>query len=176
VIPVLTGEEMRKADSRTISGVGLPGAVLMENAGAAVASLVAARFAAARHVVVLCGRGNNGGDGFVAARRLGTRAEAVVLGGRAGVAGDAALHLNVLERSGGRLLELADERAWRAFEPRLDEADLIVDAVLGTGLRAAPSASAGTCALPPATSWVSWWSPTSAFRLRPWPPRSRHCS
>jgi NAD(P)H-hydrate epimerase len=139
MIPVLTAEEMRRADARTIETIGLPGAVLMENAGAAVASLIAARFAGARRVVVLCGRGNNGGDGFVVTRRLGVRAEAVLLGRRGDVQGDAALHLGVLERSGGRWLEVADEGAWGIFAARLEDADLIVDAVLGTGLRAAPS-------------------------------------
>ena len=66
MIPVLTADEMRRADRHTIEEVGLPGAVLMENAGAAVAR--ARRRAVpgrARDVVVLCGRGMNGGDGFV---------------------------------------------------------------------------------------------------------------
>lgn len=139
MIPVLTAAEMQRADARTIDGVGLPGAVLMENAGAAVAALIDSRLASARRVKVLCGRGNNGGDGFVVARRLGKRAEAVLLGRRQGIQGDAALHLGVLERSGGRWLEVADEEAWGVFAAQLEEADLIVDAVLGTGLRAAPN-------------------------------------
>ncbi len=139
MIPVLTSEEMRRADRRTIEEIGLSGPVLMENAGAAVTALVEARFPAARRVVILCGRGNNGGDGFVVARRLGARAQVVLLGTRDRVKGDAALHLGVLLRSGGSLVELADEAAWEAFAPRLAEADLLVDAVLGTGLDAAPS-------------------------------------
>jgi NAD(P)H-hydrate epimerase len=139
VIPVLTAAEMQRADARTIDLVGLPGAVLMENAGAAVAALIDSRFASARRIKVLCGRGNNGGDGFVVARRLGSRAEAVLLGRRRGIQGDAALHLGALERSGGRWLEVADEEAWGVFGAQLEDADLIVDAVLGTGLRAAPS-------------------------------------
>ncbi len=139
MIPVLTADEMRRADRRTIDQIGLPGAVLMENAGAAVAALIERRFPAARRVVVLCGRGSNGGDGFVIARRLQPRAAAVLLGGRDRVKGDAALHLSVLTRSGGSVVEIADEAAWYAFAPRLGEADLIVDAVLGTGLEAAPS-------------------------------------
>ena len=134
MIPVLTSEQMRRADRRTIEEIGLPGAVLMENAGAAVASVVEARFPAARRIVVLCGRGNNGGDGFVVARRLGARALPALLGTRGRVQGDAALHLDVLTRSGGSLVELADEAAWQAFLPQLDQADLLVDAVLGTGL------------------------------------------
>ncbi len=83
MIPVLTAEEMRRADRRTIDEVGLPGAVLMENAGAAVARVVAERYPRCGRVVVLCGRGNNGGDGLVAARRLGAQGA----GGAAGSAG-----------------------------------------------------------------------------------------
>lgn len=139
MIPVLTAEEMRRADRHTIEHVGLPGMVLMENAGAAVARLVAERFPAARDVVVLCGRGMNGGDGFVVTRRLGARAEALLLGRREDVAGDAHTHLVACERSSGRVTEVLDEAAWPAASRRVEQADLVVDAVLGTGLRAAPS-------------------------------------
>ena len=129
---------MRRADRRTIEDVGLPGAVLMENAGAAVARLVDERFPRARRVVVVCGRGNNGGDGFVVARRLGARACVLLLGSPDAVAGDAALHLRAFDRSGGRLLAV-DLPSWAAGAARIAEADLLVDAVLGTGLRAEPS-------------------------------------
>ena len=135
----MTADEMRRADRRTIEEVGLPGMVLMENAGAAVARLVEERFPGARRVAVLCGRGNNGGDGFVIARRLGARAEALVLGPEDGVAGDARSHLLACRRSGGRVTVVADAEAWARALPRLDEADLVVDAVLGTGLRSEPS-------------------------------------
>jgi len=139
VIPVLTADEMRRADRRTIEEVGLPGVVLMENAGAAVARVVDERFPGARRVVVLCGRGNNGGDGFVVARRLGGRAEALLLGREDGVCGDAKTHLLACRRSGGRVTVIEDAEAWGKALARLDECDLIVDAVLGTGLRSAPS-------------------------------------
>jgi NAD(P)H-hydrate epimerase len=139
VIPVLTGEEMRRADRRTIDEVGLPGSVLMENAGAAVARVVAQRYPQARRIVVLCGRGNNGGDGFVAARRLGAAARAILLGTPEAVQGDALLHMHAFERSGGQLAAAADEAVWPSLLPLVEEADVLVDAVLGTGLRAAPS-------------------------------------
>ena len=139
MIPVLTAEEMRRADRHTIEHVGLPGAVLMENAGAAVARLVTERFPVARDVVVLCGRGMNGGDGFVVTRRLGSGAEALLLGRREDVQGDARLHLVACERSSGRVKEVADEAAWPGAARRVEEAELVIDAVLGTGLRAAPS-------------------------------------
>ncbi len=111
----------------------------MENAGAAVARLIVERFPGAREIVVLCGRGMNGGDGFVVTRRLAARAEALLLGRRDEVAGDARTHLVACERSQGRVTEIPDAIAWRAAVSRVEQADLVVDAVLGTGLKAAPS-------------------------------------
>jgi hydroxyethylthiazole kinase-like uncharacterized protein yjeF len=147
VIPVLTAEEMRRADRRTIEEIGLPGPVLMENAGSAVVRAVEERFPAAHRVAVVCGRGNNGGDGFVVARRLGGRATAILLGARAGVGGDARVHLEACERSGVPVSAVEDVAAWDAAAPA--GADLIVDAVLGTGLREAPSGLAA-----PAIGWM----------------------
>jgi len=139
MLPVLTTAEMRAADRRTIEEIGLPGAVLMENAGAAVAGVVRERFPGARRVAVLCGKGNNGGDGFVIARRLSDRGPRVYLAGTRGeVKGDAALHLGAYERSGGAVAEVDDERAWDALCDEALAADVVVDALLGTGLREQP--------------------------------------
>ncbi len=140
MIPVLSGEEMRAADRRTIQEVGLPGAVLMENAGAAVAQAIERRFPGCRRPLVLCGKGSNGGDGFVVARRLlALQPTVLLLGAASEVKGDAALHLGALVRAGGRVKEVPDGGAWQAARGLFGEADLVVDAVLGTGLRDAPS-------------------------------------
>lgn len=140
MIPVLTADQMRRADRLTIDEVGLPGSVLMENAGAAVASFLRARYPGARRIVILCGRGNNGGDGFVVARRLREQgAEALLLGQREGVKGDARAHLLACERSGGAVTEVPDEKAWSRALETVRRADLLVDALLGTGLRAEPT-------------------------------------
>ena len=137
--PVLTAQQMREADRQTIEEVGLPAAVLMENAGAAVADLVRDRYPRARRVVVFCGAGNNGGDGFVAARRLLGRETLVLLAAkRAGVTGDARLHLDAYERSGGALVEAGGADEWRSLVPGLARADLVVDALLGTGMARRP--------------------------------------
>jgi ADP-dependent NAD(P)H-hydrate dehydratase / NAD(P)H-hydrate epimerase len=137
--PVFDAARMREADRRTIEDVGLPGVVLMENAGAAVASVVRERFCGARRLVVLCGKGNNGGDGFVAARRLLDLAPTVaLLGRREEVRGDALLHLRAFERSGGLVEEIADEQVWEGFRGHLGRADLLVDALVGTGLQRPP--------------------------------------
>src|SRR5262245_25905265 len=142
--PVLTAAEMRDADRRTIEEIGLPGAVLMENAGAAVAKAILDRYPGVRRPVVLCGKGNNGGDGFVVARRLLPKAPATYLFGlRSEVKGDARLHMGVLERSGATLTEVADAEAWQGIRERALAGDLIVDALLGTGLNSAPSGLLG---------------------------------
>jgi len=137
VLPVLTAAEMREADRRTIEEIGLPGAVLMENAGAGVARCLRERHPRARRVAILCGRGNNGGDGFVVARRLGV-AETYLVGAREDVNGDAAVHLGALLRSGGGVTELTDEASWARHRDHVLGADVIVDALLGTGLNRAP--------------------------------------
>jgi ADP-dependent NAD(P)H-hydrate dehydratase / NAD(P)H-hydrate epimerase len=140
MIPVLTAAEMGQADRRTIQECGIPGAVLMENAGAAVAAAIRQRFPAARRLVVLCGRGNNGGDGFVAAKRLSELQPAVYLAGsRSDVKGDARTHMEAYAQSGGMLAELGDVTAWQEARETVQRADLVVDALLGTGLRDAPA-------------------------------------
>ncbi len=130
---------MREADRATIEDVGLPGMLLMESAGAAVARVIEERFPQAVRVAIVCGKGNNGGDGFVVARRLLERRPAVFLiASRAEVAGDAALHLAALERCGCPIAEVPDATAWRRVRSAVIGADLVVDALFGTGLREAP--------------------------------------
>jgi hydroxyethylthiazole kinase-like uncharacterized protein yjeF len=145
MLPVLTAAQMRQADRQTIEEIGLPGIVLMENAGAAVASAIRERFGGARRVAVLCGKGNNGGDGFVVARRLIELAPVAYLFGSAGDArGDARQQRAAYEGSGGRVVEVHDEASWAKLRPKAFEGDLIVDALLGTGLAEAPAGLMGS--------------------------------
>src|SRR5260370_41662579 len=110
MLPVLTAAEMREADRRTIEEIGLPGAVLMENAGASVVEALRERFAGARRPLVLCGRGDNGGDGFVIARRLLARQPEVLLPGRrANGRGDARIPPSAHHSSGPTLTEIPGE-------------------------------------------------------------------
>jgi hydroxyethylthiazole kinase-like uncharacterized protein yjeF len=136
VLPVFTAAEMRELDARAIGTLGIPGPRLMEAAGAGAARIIAARWRPlrGRSVVVLCGKGNNGGDGFVVARRLraaGARVRVVLLARRAEVRGDAAA---ALARWRGRVDEVTSAPALAAVERALAGADLVVDALLGTGL------------------------------------------
>ncbi len=136
---VLTSAEMREADRRTIEEIGLPGAVLMENAGAAAARVYRERFGH-RRPAILCGKGNNGGDGFVVARHLLDLAPRVhLLAARGDVKGDARLHMGAYERSGGLLVEVPTEEAWARVRSEVLGAPAIVDGLLGTGLRQAPA-------------------------------------
>ena len=141
MIPLLTAEEMRTLDGQTIAEAGVPGAVLMETAGRGVFRHLWAAFGerlGAGEVAVVCGRGNNGGDGFVVARCLlnrGCRVHTILLGGKESVSGDAALHLGALLGSGGTVVEIGPDHG--ASPPEvLRRSVLIVDAVLGTGLAA----------------------------------------
>ncbi len=136
-----TREQMRELDRRAIEDYGLPGVVLMENAGrgAAEVALEMLDDPCARRVVLLCGRGNNGGDGFVIARHLhnagvGVRLVSAFDRNRADPRGDAGIHLRVVERMGLSLLDAEDDAGCARAAALMKEADLIVDALLGTGL------------------------------------------
>jgi NAD(P)H-hydrate epimerase len=137
---VLNTQQMREADRQTIQEIGIPSVVLMENAGRqAVAAMEAAyEDLAASRVAVLCGRGNNGGDGFVVARTLAQRGiEALVflLGSVADVRGDARTNLEILGRLGVTVVEISDAQEWELHFSEISECDLVVDAILGTGFR-----------------------------------------
>jgi NAD(P)H-hydrate epimerase len=139
VLPVFSAAEMRALDGRAIRELGIPGPRLMDNAGSAAAALIARWLAPirGRAVVVVCGKGNNGGDGFVVARRLRARGAAVrvfLVAGRAEVQGDAAAALG---RWRGRVEEIRSERDLDALARALGRADAVVDALLGTGLTGA---------------------------------------
>lgn len=137
---ILTAAEMRAADVATAAEHGVPSLTLMENAGAAVARFVLAELPHVERIVMLCGKGNNGGDGFVAARTLaeaGCRVDVVLLGRAAEVQGDARHALDLLGKTGPSIVEVADEGALASVRVSdlLANADLFLDAVVGTGFR-----------------------------------------
>lgn len=121
-----TAQEMSRADSNA-QDLGIPGGVLMERAGAEMARVVLERFAP-RRAVVVCGGGNNGGDGFVIARELRRNGVRVsVLATKSEYEGDSKTNLDALENLDVAFVGPEDLAA------ELEEADLVVDAVLGTG-------------------------------------------
>lgn len=138
----LARQEVRDLDRVAIEEFGIAGVVLMENAGAGVAALLG-RLGAAGTFAIACGRGNNGGDGFVIARHLeaaGNPVQLLLAAAPQAYAGDAAINLEICQRSGLAITCLADadEAAWRG---ELAGATWIVDALLGTGAAGPPRGS-----------------------------------
>ncbi len=130
----MTREEVRSIDARAVEECGIPTLLLMENAGRGAAALLAQATGPAR-VLILCGPGNNGGDGGVVARFLdswGFGVKVVWFADPARLHGDAAAQWAILDRSG------IDQTAWQngpsTLDALLDGADWVVDALLGTGL------------------------------------------
>ena len=138
---ILNTAQMREADRFTIEEIGIPSLVLMENAGRQVVAAIEAGYEQQLNgrVAVLCGRGNNGGDGFVVARTLlqrGVEAAVFVLGPLADVRGDARTNLDILGRLGATVVEIADEQSWELHFSEISQCTLVVDAIFGTGLKA----------------------------------------
>src|SRR5256885_3000957 len=138
---VLNAAQMREADRRTIDDIGIPSLVLMENAGRQAVAAMEAMFSdlLELEVAVLCGRGNNGGDGFVVARTLlqrGVDVSVFLMGRVADVRGDARTNLEILGRLGLTVVEIADSQAWELHFSEVSDCTLIVDAMFGTGLNA----------------------------------------
>ena len=138
---VLTSIQMREIDRKTIDEIGIPGAVLMENAGIRITQAILKRFpeVAERNIVVVAGKGNNGGDGFVVARHLfnrGARPTVLLLAKKDEVKGDAALNLAVAGRIGVEIVETPTLAEWKKHKVgiRLGHASVIIDAIFGTGL------------------------------------------
>lgn len=138
----LTSAEMREVDRLTTERFGVPSAQLMEAAGRHVAEAIQGEFApnVPARVVVLCGRGNNGGDGFVAARHLKAAGGGVLVflfGRPEQVQGDASANLRRWKEAGGAVNVIENAEMWEAAWPEVAGAEVIVDALLGTGLRGA---------------------------------------
>ena len=131
----LTRDQVREVDRRAIHELGLPGIVLMENAARALAEVALEMIGGRRRVLVVCGGGNNGGDGYAVARHLHNRGAAVSILATKSVAelnGDAATNARVATAM-GLSIQSATPAAVRAAE-----VDLIIDALLGTGLTEPP--------------------------------------
>lgn len=136
---ILTAAEMAETDRRTIADAGVSMAALMENAGAAVARFVMRQYPAAARVMVLCGKGNNGGDGLVAARHLaeaGRQVSVVLLAAEQEYRGEAARVLAMYRSDEGAARHcavVADADAVASLE--FAAVDLVIDAVVGTGFK-----------------------------------------
>lgn len=137
---VLTAAEMQALDSWAINDLGIPSLTLMENAGRAVFAAAEEWYPEARRVLVVIGKGNNGGDGFVVARLLHASGRSVrgwMIFPETAISGDALVNLESARAAGVPLIVEGTD-----FERELAAADLVIDAIFGTGLRGAPRGKA----------------------------------
>ena len=137
----LTRDEIRNIDKVTITKYGLPGIALMENAGRGAAQIIAPLIEKDSRIYIVCGKGNNGGDGFVIARHLfnwGFGPEVILTSPQDQLLSsntDAAVNLKVIIRMGIKLDEADSTDALKRLIPCTSQKDLIVDALFGTGLK-----------------------------------------
>ncbi len=139
----LTCQQIRELDILAIEHVGIPGLVLMENAARAVAEFVYGRLFNPHRarVVILCGPGNNGGDGFAVARQLrnaGVPITVALASAPDKFRGDAATNLAIYQRLEAPMIDARAERGLEAVREACVAADVIVDALLGTGAGGPP--------------------------------------
>lgn len=139
---ILNAEQMRNIDRRAIERFGVPSIVLMENAALAVVDAIAEHYPEAGRVALICGLGQNGGDGFAVARHLENRGVVpvlIIVGDRAAIKGDARTNLLICERLGIPIYDLRTSDDVETALAHAADADLIVDAIFGTGLNRAPA-------------------------------------
>ena len=139
---IMSREEVRAFDYWAIEVMGIPGVVLMENAGRSCAEYIVERFAGRQGTrgCIICGTGNNGGDGYVIARHLknaGFEILVVICGDRARVKGDALINLEIIEciRVPIAELEILSDNIGEHIERFTSGCDIVVDALFGTGLK-----------------------------------------
>jgi hydroxyethylthiazole kinase-like uncharacterized protein yjeF len=140
----LTAAETREVDRLTTERFGIPSLQLMEAASKHVAEVVLAEFAPElpRRVLVLCGKGNNGGDGLAAARHfrnVGLDPRVCLFGDASALGGDAGENLKRWLEEDGKVVTIDSDESWEKAWRFVTSAQVIVDALLGTGLRGAPS-------------------------------------
>ena len=139
---LMNRDQSRAFDTWAINGLGMPGVVLMENAGRSCAELIIEKLSATAkpRVCVFCGTGNNGGDGFVIARHLlnqGITVIVVICGNRGKIKGDAKTNLDILKKLNAHIEQLNLDDAGHVKDrvaALAKNADMIVDAIFGTGL------------------------------------------
>jgi NAD(P)H-hydrate epimerase len=134
---VMTRSQVREFDRHAIEDIGIPGVVLMENAGKECARLIKPMVQDEGGALIFCGPGNNGGDGYVIARHLsimGIKSKVVLVCEKSKIKGDALVNLKVIENMGLEVDEI-DPGDGLSVSSLLNGASLIVDAIFGTGLQ-----------------------------------------
>ncbi|MBN1907708.1 MAG: NAD(P)H-hydrate dehydratase [Deltaproteobacteria bacterium] len=136
---LVTASEMREMDRLTINDAGIPGVVLMENAAKGATEIFMVHFnpSEASSILIICGKGNNGGDGYVMARYLhnrGMKVSVIITGERSAISGDALINFSVIEKLGIEISEIPDDTAFEIFTHSLSGCSYIIDGIFGTGL------------------------------------------
>jgi hydroxyethylthiazole kinase-like uncharacterized protein yjeF len=138
---ILTSDQMKSIDRRATERFAVPSIVLMENAALAVVDAISDHYPDCDRAAIFCGLGANGGDGFAVARHLEQRSVVpmvFIVGDRKKIGGDAAANLAICERLGLQIHEITDEDSLNEALVHASDADLVVDAIFGTGLNRAP--------------------------------------
>ena len=135
----VTAQQMQRLDQKTIESYGIPGIVLMENAGRGAVEIILERFPHLldRGVAVVAGKGNNGGDGFVIARYLlnqGIAAKVFLLDDPKVLRGDAQTNYKIFVRMKGEVILVPSSSDFQNVKPDLEKAGLLIDGIFGTGL------------------------------------------
>lgn len=138
---VATAEQMQELDRKAIEAYGIPGILLMENAGRGATETILEVFPDVRgkRVVIIAGKGNNGGDGFVVARHLmhrGVAVKVILLADPKSLRGDAETNYSIFQRMRGEVLPAPSSKEYQRVKREIEQADLLVDAIFGTGLDA----------------------------------------
>lgn len=136
---ILTSKQMKAIDKQAIEDLGIIGPILMENAGLKVFNEIRARFPKLQEkkIIIVAGKGNNGGDGLVVARHLfnqGCRVLVLLLANKEEVKGDAAINLGIVQKIGVQVSEITSLEEWKQYQSELSQAEVVVDAIFGTGL------------------------------------------
>jgi NAD(P)H-hydrate epimerase len=137
---VLNRDQTREVDRRAVTEYGMSSLVLMENAGRGVADMLS-EWGATGQVVICCGKGNNGGDGFVLARHLdlrGVSVQVLVWAEPGELTGDAATNFGILQKAGLPIEVFGKHHDERRLAHHLTDAQWAVDALLGTGAKGSP--------------------------------------
>ncbi|MFB0566825.1 MAG: NAD(P)H-hydrate dehydratase [Candidatus Aminicenantaceae bacterium] len=136
---ILNSAQMKNIDRTAIEEIGIIGPILMENAGLQILEALRSKFPKPQKetIVVVAGRGNNGGDGLVVARHLfnqGCKIQVLIIGTKDKVKGDAALNLGIAEKIGVEICEIASDEDWKHHREKVLQSTILIDAVFGTGL------------------------------------------
>ncbi len=162
-LPILTRAQVRELDRVTIETYGIPGVVLMENAGRGAAERLLARLEGSERVLIVCGAGNNGGDGYVVARHLAEAGLAVLIAETAtpdALSPDAAVYRGACRSLGLTLVHAPDGAALRAQLESAAAHEIVVDALLGTGYSGATLREPAASILTELGEAVQRWSST----------------